>query len=76
MLSNMTFRSVVDTNGSTKLKQGDEVYGWIPLAQVVPTKQGTLQEYITLPELNVAKRQSNVSEIEAAGVTLTALTAL
>ncbi|KAF6764758.1 quinone oxidoreductase [Ephemerocybe angulata] len=67
---------VVEANRSTKLKRGDEVYGWLPLAQVVATKQGALQEYITLPELNFAKRPSNISEIEAAGVTLTALTAL
>lgn len=40
------------------------------------TKQGALAEYIAVPDTFIAKRPSNVSEIEAAGVTLTAMTAL
>lgn len=67
---------VVDANGSTGLVEGDEVYGWIPSALAHSTKQGALSEYITLPGSFVAKRPSNISAIEAAGVAITALTAL
>lgn len=40
------------------------------------TKQGVLSEYIAVPETFIVKRPSNINEIQAAGVTLTAMTAL
>ncbi|KAJ3530617.1 hypothetical protein NMY22_g8500 [Coprinellus aureogranulatus] len=68
--------TIVDSNGSEEFKVGDEVFGWVlPMAQRA-TKQGTLSEYLTVSESCIAKRPSNISEIEAAGVTAVAITAL
>lgn len=39
-------------------------------------KQGALSEYVAVPHTYIAKRPANVSEVEAAGVALTAMTAL
>ncbi|KAJ2925233.1 hypothetical protein H1R20_g11882, partial [Candolleomyces eurysporus] len=67
---------VVDSNGSQEYSNGDQVYGWIRLDAQLKSKQGALAEYISLSQDNIQKRPDNVSPVEAAGVTLAALTAL
>ncbi|KAF5324836.1 hypothetical protein D9611_004258 [Ephemerocybe angulata] len=67
---------VVSANGSAGFKEGDEIYGWIQSAIALPTKQGALAEYLVVPAANIVKRPANISGIEAAGVSLTAMTAL
>ncbi|RXW21116.1 hypothetical protein EST38_g4734 [Candolleomyces aberdarensis] len=67
---------VVDSNNSQEYSNGDQVYGWIRLDAQLKSKQGVLAEYISISQDNIQKRPSNVSAIEAAGVSLVALTAL
>lgn len=67
---------VVDANGSEEFKVGDEVYGWIPSTEQFKSHQGALSQYAAIPAGTLVRRPSNLSEIEAAGVTLAAMTAL
>jgi NADPH:quinone reductase-like Zn-dependent oxidoreductase len=53
------------------LSPGAEVYGMVP----VPRMSGTYAQYIAVPSLSVARKPSNLSHVEAAGVPLAALTA-
>ncbi|KAJ2917214.1 hypothetical protein MD484_g3212, partial [Candolleomyces efflorescens] len=69
--------TVVDAHESKEYSVGDEVYGWIwPIGLQQTTKQGTLSEYIRVPETHIVKRPSNITPIEAAGIQLAGLTAL
>jgi len=61
---------IVDSNG-TKFSNGDNVYGWIPSV----IRQGALAEYIRLPADYFVLRPSNVTPVQAAGITLAAMTA-
>ncbi|EIW64614.1 NAD-P-binding protein [Trametes versicolor FP-101664 SS1] len=65
---------VVDGNG-TDLKEGDEVFGWIPLNQNLSTGQGALSQYTRLPAVDVVLRPKNVTPTEASGFTVAGLTA-
>ncbi|KAF5317273.1 hypothetical protein D9611_004047 [Ephemerocybe angulata] len=67
---------VVSADSTSRFKVGDEVYGGVDPAIGFSTKQGALQEYVTLPAKDLAKRPPNISPFEAAGVTVTATTAL
>jgi len=67
---------VVDANGCEELKFGDEVYGWIPSTEQFKTHQGALAQYAAVPAVNLVHRPPNLSEVQAAGVTLTSMTAL
>ncbi|MET0854083.1 MAG: NADP-dependent oxidoreductase [Microbacteriaceae bacterium] len=53
------------------LQPGTEVYGMAPFPRV----SGSYAEYVTVPVLSVARKPSNLSHIEAAGVPLAAMTA-
>ncbi|KAF5324561.1 hypothetical protein D9611_004261 [Ephemerocybe angulata] len=64
---------VVDAEKSAVLREGDEVYGWIVPGVAFSSKQGALSEYITLPAAYLVKRPANISAIEAAGITVTAM---
>ncbi|KAJ2925209.1 hypothetical protein H1R20_g11890, partial [Candolleomyces eurysporus] len=69
--------TVADAHESKDFSVGDEVYGWIwPLELQKSTKQGALSEYIRIPESHIVKRPSNITPIEAAGISLAGLTAL
>lgn len=68
--------SVVQAGNSSGFKEGDDVYGIIDPKFGFATKQGALQEYVTLPAKDLAKRPSNISPVEAAGITITAMTAV
>ncbi|KAI0655132.1 NAD-P-binding protein [Cubamyces menziesii] len=65
---------VVDGNG-TELKEGDEVFGWIPAGLSISTGQGALAQYTRLPAANLARRPSNVSATQASGFGIAGLTA-
>lgn len=65
---------VVDPNGSD-FKVGDNVFGFIHALHSLSTRQGTLAEYTYVPVTSVVHRPSNVSPVEASGITLTSLTA-
>ncbi|KII89061.1 hypothetical protein PLICRDRAFT_124276 [Plicaturopsis crispa FD-325 SS-3] len=65
---------VVDGNG-TRFKNGDPVFGWIPVALQLKTRQGALQQYARLPASHLAARPPNVSVTGASGFTLAAQTA-
>lgn len=56
---------------SCQFKPGDEVFGMIP----VPRMPGTYAEYATVPTMNLARKPSRLTHIEAAGVPLAAMTA-
>ncbi|KAH9898345.1 NAD-P-binding protein [Cubamyces lactineus] len=65
---------VVDGNG-TGLKEGDEVFGWIPVGQSISTGQGALAQYTRLPAANLTHRPSNVTATQASGFGIAGLTA-
>jgi NADPH:quinone reductase-like Zn-dependent oxidoreductase len=65
---------VVDTNGS-KFAEGDNVYGWVPPDLQSKTKEGVLTHYLRVHEDYIVKRPDNVTPTQAAGITLTAMTA-
>jgi NADPH:quinone reductase-like Zn-dependent oxidoreductase len=52
-------------------KPGDEVFGMIP----VPRMAGAYAEYASVPTMNIARKPSRLTHVEAAGVPLAALTA-
>ncbi|KAF8810131.1 NAD(P)-binding protein [Phlegmacium glaucopus] len=64
---------IVDSNG-TEFSNGDNVYGWIPVDVQFKTRQGALAEYIRGPADYFVHRPSNITPVEAAGITLAALT--
>jgi len=64
---------IVDSNG-TEFSNGDNVYGWIPPELRSETRQGALAEYIRLPSGSFVLRPSNITPVEAAGITLAGLT--
>ncbi|KAI0639459.1 NAD-P-binding protein [Trametes polyzona] len=65
---------VVDGNGS-EFKEGDEVYGWIPVPQNMRTRQGALAQYTRLPAVNLARRPKGITATQAAGFCLAGQTA-
>lgn len=64
---------VLDEN-ETEFVPGDSVYGCVPNAIRSSTRQGALSQYIRVPSSCVVKRPSNITPIEAAGITIAALT--
>lgn len=64
---------IVDANG-TSYSNGDNVFGWIPTDLQQKTRQGVLAEYARVPAEFVALRPDNVTPVQAAGITLTAMT--
>ncbi|HEU4808557.1 MAG TPA: NADP-dependent oxidoreductase [Homoserinimonas sp.] len=63
---------VVETSYTAHpLQPGDLVYGMMS----VPRTQGSYAEYVAVSSLSVARRPKNLTDIEAAGVPLAALTA-
>ncbi|KAH6919009.1 quinone oxidoreductase [Coprinopsis sp. MPI-PUGE-AT-0042] len=66
---------IVDPSDSD-FKAGDPVFGYAHLVYARKSKQGALGEYVVVPAHDVARLPSNIKPIEAAGVTLTAVTAL
>ncbi|EFI28442.1 quinone oxidoreductase-like protein [Coprinopsis cinerea okayama7 len=70
---------IVDENDST-FKKGDEVFGWtfawVKTAYQKVPKQGALSEYAVVAASSLALKPKNITPVQAAGVTLTALTAL
>ena len=64
---------VLDEN-KTGFVPGDSVYGSVPSAIRLSTRQGALSQYIRVPSSCLAKRPSNITPTEAAGITLAALT--
>lgn len=53
------------------LQSGDEVFGMVP----VPRYQGSFAEYLVVSTMNVARKPTTLSHLEAAAVPLAALTA-
>ena len=81
---------IVDSNG-TKLLNGDNVYGWIPVGEFIQSlelkcnntlppdlqskmRQGALAEFIRVPTDYFVLRPSNITPVQAAGITLAAMT--
>ena len=64
---------VLDGNG-TGFMPGDSVYGCVPSAIRLSTRQGALSKYIRVPSSCLVKRPSNITPIEAAEITLAVLT--
>ncbi|EPS94590.1 NAD-binding protein [Fomitopsis schrenkii] len=66
---------VVDANGTT-LKEGEHVFGWIPV-EVPNTKArpGTLAQYTRVPADNLIPVPPGLTTVQAAGITLAAVTA-
>jgi NADPH:quinone reductase-like Zn-dependent oxidoreductase len=64
---------VVDANG-TNFSNGDNVYGWIPTKLQLETRQGALAEYICAPADYFVLRPSNITPVQAAGITVAGLT--
>ena len=64
---------VLDENESGFMP-GDSVYGYIPTAIRLSTRQGSLCQYVRVPSNCLAKRPSSITPVEAAGITLAALT--
>ena len=58
----------------TEFAPGDSVYGCVPNAIRLNTRQGALSQYIRVPSSCLVKRPPNITSIEAAGITLAALT--
>ncbi|KAJ8482337.1 hypothetical protein ONZ45_g14989 [Pleurotus djamor] len=69
------FAGVVVNGNGTEFKEGDEVFGFITVQNAIKTKQGSLAEYAVVSYNSLVHRPSNISVIEAAGVSLTAQTA-
>ncbi|KAF9566242.1 NAD(P)-binding protein [Agrocybe pediades] len=65
---------VVDANGS-RFSNGDHVFGWIPSSNVRDHDQGTLAQYARVPADALINRPPNITPTQAAGLTLTGLTA-
>ncbi|EPS99554.1 NAD-binding protein [Fomitopsis schrenkii] len=65
---------VIDGNG-TALKEGDWVFGWIPLDYAFRTRQGALAQYVRLPATCLVNLPPNVNPVQAAGLTCAAMTA-
>ncbi|KAI8995679.1 NAD-P-binding protein [Trametes punicea] len=65
---------IVDGNG-TELKEGDEVFGWVPVDQWLRTGQGALAQYTRLPAANLTLRPANATPTQAAGFSVAGLTA-
>ncbi|KAJ2975354.1 hypothetical protein NUW54_g11745 [Trametes sanguinea] len=65
---------VVDGN-NTGLKEGDQVFGWIPVPLSLSTGQGALQQYARLPAANLTIRPPSVTPTQAAGFGVAGLTA-
>ncbi|KAL1951878.1 hypothetical protein VTO73DRAFT_1027 [Trametes versicolor] len=65
---------VVDANG-TGFKEGDEVFGWIPIVQNISTGQGALSQYTRLLATDIILRPQNVTPTEAAGFPIAGLAA-
>ncbi|KAI9063119.1 NAD-P-binding protein [Trametes sanguinea] len=65
---------VVDGN-STGLKEGDQVFGWIPVPLSLSSGQGALQQYARLPAANLVIRPPTVTPTQAAGFCVAGLTA-
>ncbi|KDR81831.1 hypothetical protein GALMADRAFT_276498 [Galerina marginata CBS 339.88] len=65
---------VVNANG-TRFSKGDNVFGWIPMDVQMKTHQGALAEYAKVPADHIVIRPPNVTPTQAAGITLTAMTA-
>lgn len=65
---------VVNPNGS-RFEIGDQVFGFIDVDHSFRSRQGSLASYAFVPAANVVHRPSNISPLEAAGITLAGLTA-
>jgi NADPH:quinone reductase-like Zn-dependent oxidoreductase len=65
---------VVDPNGSD-FKVGENIYGMIDVSHSLFTRQGSLTSYTFAPAACIVRRPSNVTPVEAAGLTLAGLTA-
>lgn len=66
---------VVDSNGSSEFKLGDQVFGVIHPFRGLRTKQGALTSYAFVPEATTAHRPLNISVNEAAGIASTGVSA-
>jgi NADPH:quinone reductase-like Zn-dependent oxidoreductase len=69
------FSGVVLDENESGFVLGDSVYGYIPTATRLSTRQGSLSQYIRVPSSCLVKRPFNITAVEAAGITLCALTA-
>lgn len=65
---------VIDPNGA-EFKAGDNVFGFIDVTHSFSTRQGSLASYAFVPAANIVHRPSNISPVEASGLTLVSLTA-
>ncbi|TBU45081.1 NAD(P)-binding protein [Dichomitus squalens] len=65
---------VVDANG-TEFKEGDEIFGVIPVLSVFLNGYGALAQYTVLPAQRAVIRPKNVTPTQAAGFPIAGLTA-
>jgi len=65
--------TIVDANDAS-FKIGDEVFGWVP-TKPLRARRGALAQYVRTPADEIALKPNNIDFSQAAGITLTALTA-
>ncbi|KAF9466323.1 hypothetical protein BDZ94DRAFT_1306315 [Collybia nuda] len=66
---------VIEDGNGTEFSKGDEVFGFIAVDLSQATRQGALAQYVKMPADFLVMRPSNVSPVEAAGITLAGQTA-
>ncbi|KAF9009429.1 hypothetical protein BDQ17DRAFT_1348085 [Cyathus striatus] len=64
---------IIDSNG-TDFSVGEQVYGFLP-AQIPAMDQGALGQYVKINADYLLKRPSNLTSVEASGLSLAGLTA-
>ncbi|KAF8507264.1 hypothetical protein JB92DRAFT_2735765 [Gautieria morchelliformis] len=65
---------IVDPNDS-EFKQGDEVFGWLPVPMTLKTGQGALAQYARVHADQLARKPESIDFTQAAGISLAAMTA-
>lgn len=66
---------VVDPNGNSRFKVGDQVFGAILLRESLKTGQGALAQYAYAPANSITHRPESISPNEASGIPIVAMTA-
>ncbi|TFK55244.1 NAD(P)-binding protein [Heliocybe sulcata] len=65
---------VVDANG-TSFKNGESVYGWIPVPTGLKTRLGALAQYTRAPADNLVPKPPQLSAVDVSGIALACMTA-
>ncbi|PSS37418.1 hypothetical protein PHLCEN_2v722 [Hermanssonia centrifuga] len=69
------FTGIIANANGTELENGQAVYGFVPVQLKLKTKQGSLAQYLRVPASHCVPRPSTLTPTQAAGLTLSGLTA-